>query len=310
MPTAAILGASGYAGQETLDRVLAHPELELVALGSDSLAARRLRARRPAERAPAGVRAQRRGARRRRRRDLRLPRERGGRGARASGRRGRRRSLGRAPAAGRLALSGLVRVRAPAAGCARRVELRRARARAAGGPARREPGLLRDGDAARARADRRPDRPGLGRRRREVGRVGRGPRARRRRRTPASCSRTSRPTASARTSTRRRSSRRSASPSASSRTSCPCGAGLLVTCYVDGDGVAERLEDAYAGAPLVRVLPEGVAPELARVQGTDTAELGVFEDRATGKTIVVCALDNLGKGAAARRCRTRTSRSA
>src|SRR5205085_1706232 len=38
MPTTAILGASGYAGQETLDRVLAHPELELVALGSDSLA--------------------------------------------------------------------------------------------------------------------------------------------------------------------------------------------------------------------------------------------------------------------------------
>ena len=33
-----ILGASGYSGQETLDRVLAHPELELVALGSDSLA--------------------------------------------------------------------------------------------------------------------------------------------------------------------------------------------------------------------------------------------------------------------------------
>ena len=34
------------------------------------------------------------------------------------------------------------------------------------------------------------------------------------------------------------------------------------------------------------------------MHGTDTAELGVFEDRATGKTIVVCALDNLGKGAA------------
>src|SRR5580765_8159618 len=40
MPTAAILGASGYSGQETLDRVLAHPELELVALGSDTLAGR------------------------------------------------------------------------------------------------------------------------------------------------------------------------------------------------------------------------------------------------------------------------------
>ena len=40
MATAAILGASGYAGQETLDRVLGHPQLELVALGSDSLAGR------------------------------------------------------------------------------------------------------------------------------------------------------------------------------------------------------------------------------------------------------------------------------
>src|SRR5262245_13934407 len=34
----AIAGASGFAGQETLDRVLGHPELELLALGSDSLA--------------------------------------------------------------------------------------------------------------------------------------------------------------------------------------------------------------------------------------------------------------------------------
>src|SRR3954469_19365507 len=38
MPSVAILGASGYAGQETLDRALRHPELEVVALGSDSLA--------------------------------------------------------------------------------------------------------------------------------------------------------------------------------------------------------------------------------------------------------------------------------
>ena len=48
----------------------------------------------------------------------------------------------------------------------------------------------------------------------------------------------------------------------------------------------------------MRVLAEGVSPELARVQGTDTAELGVFADGATGTTIVICALDNLGKGAA------------
>ncbi len=38
MQTAAVLGCAGYAGQETLDRLLAHPALEAIALGSDSLA--------------------------------------------------------------------------------------------------------------------------------------------------------------------------------------------------------------------------------------------------------------------------------
>ena len=80
----------------------------------------------------------------------------------------------------------------------------------------------------------------------------------------------------------------------------PVRRGLLVTCYAaaDADEVRGRLEQTYAGSHVVHLLPDGVAPELARVQGTDAAELGVFEDRATGKAIVVCALDNLGKGAA------------
>ena len=38
MATAVIVGASGYTGQETLDRVLTHPGLELYALGSNTLA--------------------------------------------------------------------------------------------------------------------------------------------------------------------------------------------------------------------------------------------------------------------------------
>ena len=80
----------------------------------------------------------------------------------------------------------------------------------------------------------------------------------------------------------------------------PVRRGLIVTCYAtaDSDVVRARLEEAYAGSRVVHLLPEGVAPELARVQETDAAELGVFEDRATGKAIVICALDNLGKGAA------------
>jgi N-acetyl-gamma-glutamyl-phosphate reductase len=79
----------------------------------------------------------------------------------------------------------------------------------------------------------------------------------------------------------------------------PIRRGLLATCYVDADAdVHALLAEAYASSPAVRLLDEGVAPELARVQGTDAAELAVFEDRSTGRTIVVCAIDNLGKGAA------------
>jgi len=79
----------------------------------------------------------------------------------------------------------------------------------------------------------------------------------------------------------------------------PVRRGLLATCYVQFPGDArETLEEAYGSSPLVRVLDEGVTPELGRVQGTDTAEIGVFSDHATSTTIVVCAIDNLGKGAA------------
>jgi N-acetyl-gamma-glutamyl-phosphate reductase len=66
----------------------------------------------------------------------------------------------------------------------------------------------------------------------------------------------------------------------------------------EGADLRPLLEDAYAASDVVRMLPEGVAPELARVQHTDGAELALFDDAATGHAVVVCALDNLGKGAA------------
>jgi N-acetyl-gamma-glutamyl-phosphate reductase len=79
----------------------------------------------------------------------------------------------------------------------------------------------------------------------------------------------------------------------------PVRRGLLATCYVQTDAdVRSLVEAAYGSTPVVRVLPEGVAPELTRVHGTDTAEIGVFTDSATGTAIVICTLDNLGKGAA------------
>ncbi|HEU5363543.1 MAG TPA: N-acetyl-gamma-glutamyl-phosphate reductase [Gaiellaceae bacterium] len=79
----------------------------------------------------------------------------------------------------------------------------------------------------------------------------------------------------------------------------PVRRGLLATCYVQTEAdVRALLEDAYATSPVVRVLPEGIEPELSRVQATDAAEIGVFTDAATGTAIVISALDNLGKGAA------------
>ena len=80
----------------------------------------------------------------------------------------------------------------------------------------------------------------------------------------------------------------------------PIRRGLIATCYVRSTGPDLRalLEAHYASSHVVTVLPAGVQPELARVQNTDAAEIAVYEDRLTDLTIVICAIDNLGKGAA------------
>jgi N-acetyl-gamma-glutamyl-phosphate reductase len=81
----------------------------------------------------------------------------------------------------------------------------------------------------------------------------------------------------------------------------PIRRGLLATCYVTGadeDELRDRLEAAYGASAIVSVLPEGAVPDLSRVQATDAAEIALFSDSATGRAIVICAIDNLGKGAA------------
>jgi N-acetyl-gamma-glutamyl-phosphate reductase len=79
----------------------------------------------------------------------------------------------------------------------------------------------------------------------------------------------------------------------------PVRRGLLATCYLRTDAdVRTLIEEAYADSRVVKVLPEGVEPEIGRLQGTDGAEIGVFADGSTGTAIVICAIDNLGKGAA------------
>ncbi len=77
----------------------------------------------------------------------------------------------------------------------------------------------------------------------------------------------------------------------------PLRRGLVCTCYVTASEDPRPLLDAaYAGSHVVDVIE--AVPDLARLQGTDAAEVAAFEDRATGRWIVICAIDNLGKGAA------------
>lgn len=79
-------------------------------------------------------------------------------------------------------------------------------------------------------------------------------------------------------------------------TSAPLDRGILVTAFVPVAGDARAaIGDAYAGRPLIR-LREG-SPELRHVRGTAFADLSVHQDG--GMAVVLVAIDNLGKGAAA-----------
>jgi len=81
----------------------------------------------------------------------------------------------------------------------------------------------------------------------------------------------------------------------------PAVRGVLVTCYVprtDAAACARALDEAYAGEPFARVLPEGTMPDSKHVQGSNVCEIGVGGDERTGTAVVVAALDNLVKGAA------------
>lgn len=82
----------------------------------------------------------------------------------------------------------------------------------------------------------------------------------------------------------------------------PLARGMLVDAYVlfggpvDADAVAAAYAEVYAAAPFVRLLNNGSAPSVAATVGTNDAELRVDVDGCVVRAI--CALDNLGKGAA------------
>ena len=83
----------------------------------------------------------------------------------------------------------------------------------------------------------------------------------------------------------------------------PVNAGIATTTTatllpgVDPAAVGSALEAAYAGEPFVRLLGRGCPADTKRVTGTNFIDIGWEHDPRTGRVILMSAEDNLGKGA-------------
>lgn len=79
----------------------------------------------------------------------------------------------------------------------------------------------------------------------------------------------------------------------------PMVRGELVTCHVRGDAdqIHAALTNQYHTAPFVTVLPLGSpSPDTRHVRGTNHCRIGVWPDRVPGRSIVIAVIDNLIKG--------------
>ena len=85
-------------------------------------------------------------------------------------------------------------------------------------------------------------------------------------------------------------------------TLAPMPRGILATCTARSSASVTDLRAALTGAydhePFVHVLPEGRWPATGATLGSNAAHLQVAADPHAGRAVVVCALDNLVKGAA------------
>lgn len=81
----------------------------------------------------------------------------------------------------------------------------------------------------------------------------------------------------------------------------PMNRGILSTIYVktnaDVSTLKSSLEKAYANEPFVHVMPDKFRVFTHSVRGTNHCIMNVFSDRMKGQAIIVCAIDNLCKGA-------------
>jgi N-acetyl-gamma-glutamyl-phosphate reductase len=84
----------------------------------------------------------------------------------------------------------------------------------------------------------------------------------------------------------------------------PMPRGILATCTArftppaNPDAVRQALASAYADEPFVHLLPEGSWPRTADTLGSNLAVVQAALDEHAGRVVVCSAIDNLGKGAA------------
>ena len=84
----------------------------------------------------------------------------------------------------------------------------------------------------------------------------------------------------------------------------PIARGILETIYLrllngaSAEQLIEIYEKRYTGEPFIRLYQAGHLPDLHNVARTNYCDIGVTVDAASGRAVVVSAIDNLVKGAA------------
>eukprot|EP00898_Chlorokybus_atmophyticus_P004310 jgi/Chlat1/4880/Chrsp31S04894 len=83
----------------------------------------------------------------------------------------------------------------------------------------------------------------------------------------------------------------------------PMSRGMQSTMYVKlasgatADDLRKHLQQKYEEEPFVNILPKGVVPHTRHVRGSNYCLISVFEDRLSGRAILISVIDNLVKGA-------------
>jgi len=84
----------------------------------------------------------------------------------------------------------------------------------------------------------------------------------------------------------------------------PINRGILCTCYAalkqktDTKDLLKLYQDFYKEEPFVEILPQGRFPQTKEVLNSNRCRIGITVNERSGRAIIICAIDNLAKGAA------------